>query len=103
MNIFQSVYNFFKKMKSPDWYVKLTEVLLNNCIIPSLQKLGSYYISRLELLVISASQKNEMTGSQKLDYVITTFRKECSMANIKDRELNLLTEALVSKMKNQQG
>lgn len=103
MGIFQKAYDWFKGLKSPEWFIKLTDYIMSNIIIPVLTDLAEGHINELKNLIMRADKHTEWSGEQKFEYVFNGFKASLDgwEIEIKDHTINLLIEMIFSQLKKQ--
>jgi hypothetical protein len=94
------VYLTIKNLKSPEWLKELTSWLTINVLIPTLKQFTSAQIMKLESLIVTASNKN-ISGEEKLKWVVGEFKSSFSPVMIKDSLINLAVETLLQRLRVQ--
>lgn len=104
MGIWQKMYDFFDKIKTPSWLKVLLEEL-QDLMWVIIKKAGQDYINFVTEQILVASQDKTMTSAEKFDYVYKQAKKHLTLAvfTLKDNELNCLIEFIVSKLKRQKA
>ena len=97
----QDIYDGIKKWQAPAW-LKILLQSINDMMIALLKKTGQAYIQSLQTEIIYAAGQ-DWTPGEKADYVFKQAKKGfVSFAiTLKDGEINLLIEQLVSLLKSQ--
>lgn len=98
ITIFQKLYNLFRDMKTPDWYLRFTDYVFNNIIKEALTILGEQLLEEIKRLCVQASQK-DWTNRQKANWVFDQFRASITLPALTDSMLNLIIEMCVSELK----
>jgi len=94
----QSMYDWFDSIDFPPWLHEWLDKIWKKVVLPSLQNIGLECLMFLEKKIIAAGE-SDMSGKNKLNSVISAFRKEYGDMDIADSLLNWTIETLVQKLK----
>ena len=102
MNIFQKAYNWIKGVNWPSWLKPVIQQL-NDLMVAILLNVTQQYISFIKEKIIEASSLNNMSNSEKFEYVFKQAKAALFTFGItlKDNELDLIVQYLVSLLKKQ--
>jgi len=97
---FQSVYDWIKGWKAPQWMKDLLQQL-NDIMVAILKEAGEQYVNNLKSAVIEAAGHDDWSSEQKFDYVFNQAKKGLVSFSVtlKDSEINALIEYFVNLLK----
>jgi len=96
MKIFQRAYDLFRNIKTPTWY-KTLMAELQDIIIQILLQVGRDFIAGVEAQILEVS-KLDMPNRKKFERVFNYIKVKAP--TMKDSAINLLLEALFSRLKS---
>lgn len=94
--MFQEMYDFFKRLKSPKWFLVFYDYVMIVIVKPFLEAAGDAALEGLRRLVIKASQK-DWTNEEKFQWVLSQSKD--IFITYTDSMLRLLVEMVVAELK----